>query len=139
MNNKSNFYEKSKMFNRPSALIKGFFNMKLNEKLKDKTAIDFGCGVGNDTQFLIENGFFVTCVDKNSRAKELVYEKIQDWDKYQFLNEDFKNVKLPKVDLFYSCLSLQFINPRDIDSVMKKINESINESGFFVRKFFRRR
>ena len=139
MDNKSNFYEKSKMFNRPSALLRGFFNMKLNEELKNKTAIDFGCGVGNDTQFLIENGFFVTCVDKNSRAKELVYEKLQDCNKYQFLNEDFKDVKLPKVDLFYSCLSLQFINPKDIDGVMKKINESINERGFFVRKLFRRR
>ena len=127
------------MFNRPSVLLRGFFNMKLNEKLKDKTAIDFGCGVGNDTQFLIENGFYVTCVDKSNKAKELLYEKLQNYDKYQFLNEDFINVNLPKVNLFYTCLSLQFINKKDIDAVMKKINESINEGGFFVRKFFRRR
>jgi trans-aconitate methyltransferase len=133
MDNKSNFYKKSQMFNRPSALLRGFFNMKLNEELKDKKAIDFGCGVGNDTQFLIENGFFVTCVDKNSRSKEFVYEKLQNSDRYDFLNEEFKDVKLPKVDLFYSCLSLQFINPMDIDSVMKKINDSINKRGFFVR------
>ena len=139
MCNKSNFYEKSKMFNRPSVLLRDFFNMKLNEKLKDKTAIDFGCGVGNDTQFLIENGFYVTCVDKSNKAKELLYEKLQNYDKYQFLNEDFINVNLPKVNLFYTCLSLQFINKKDIDAVMKKINESINEGGFFVRKFFRRR
>lgn len=139
MCNKSNFYEKSKMFNRPSVLLRGFFNMKLNEKLKDKTAIDFGCGVGNDTQFLIENGFYVTCVDKSNKAKELLYEKLQNYDKYQFLIEDFINVNLPKVNLFYTCLSLQFINKKDIDAVMKKINESINEGGFFVRKFFRRR
>ena len=139
MCNKSNFYEKSKMFNRPSVLLRGFFNMKLNEKLKDKTAIDFGCGVGNDTQFLIENGFYVTCVDKSNKAKELLYEKLQNYDKYQFLNEDFINVNLPKVNLFYTCLSLQFINKKDIDAVMKKINESINEGGFFLLIFFRRR
>ena len=88
---------------------------------------------------LIENGFYVTCVDKSNKAKELLYEKLQNYDKYQFLNEDFINVNLPKVNLFYTCLSLQFINKKDIDAVMKKINESINEGGFFVRKFFRRR
>ena len=81
----------------------------------------------------------MTCVDKSNKAKELLYEKLQNYDKYQFLNEDFINVNLPKVNLFYTCLSLQFINKKDIDAVMKKINESINEGGFFVRKFFRRR
>ena len=133
MDNKGNFYKKSQIFNKPSSLLRGFFNMKLNEKLKGKKAIDFGCGVGNDTKFLIENGFFVTCIDKNSKSKELVYEKLQNSNKYEFLNEEFKDVKLPKVDLFYSCLSLQFIKPVDLDNVMKKINDSIKESGFFVR------
>lgn len=133
MDNKGNFYKKSQIFNKPSSLLRGFFNMKLNEKLKGKKAIDFGCGVGNDTKFLIENGFFVTCIDKSSKSKELVYEKLQGSNKYEFINEEFKEVKLPKVDLFYSCLSLQFINPGDLDNVMKKINDSIKEDGFFVR------
>lgn len=133
MDNKGNFYKQSQIFNKPSSLLRGFFNMKLNEKLKGKKAIDFGCGVGNDTKFLIENGFFVTCIDKRSKSKELAYEKLQGSNKYEFINEEFKEVKLPKVDLFYSCLSLQFINPGDLDNVMKKINDSIKEDGFFVR------
>lgn len=126
-------YKKAQIFNKPSGLLRGFFDLKLNEKLKDKKAIDFGCGVGNDTKFLIENGFFVTCIDKNSQSKEIICEKIQDNHKYEFLNEEFKDVKLPKVDLFYACLSLQFIEPIDLDNVMNKINDSIKEKGFFVR------
>ena len=133
MNNKEKFYKQAQTFNKPSSLLRGFFNMKLNEKLKGKKAIDFGCGVGNDTKFLIENGFFVTCIDKSSKSKELVYEKLQGSNKYEFINEEFKEVKLPKVDLFYSCLSLQFIKPVDLDNFMKKINDSIKEDGFFVR------
>ena len=133
MDNKSNFYKKSQMFNKPSNLLRGFFNMKLNEELKGKKAIDFGCGVGNDTKFLIENGFFVTCVNKNSKSKELVCKKLQSSNKYEFLNEEFKDVNLPEVDLFYSCLSLHFIKPIDLENVMKKINESIKKYGFFVR------
>ena len=89
MDNKGNFYKKSQIFNKPSSLLRGFFNMKLNEKLKGKKAIDFGCGVGNDTKFLIENGFFVTCIDKSSKSKELVYEKLQGSNKYEFILQIF--------------------------------------------------
>lgn len=133
MDNKNNFYKKSQIFNKPSSLLRGFFNMKLNEELKGKKAIDFGCGVGNDTKFLIENDFFVTCIDKNSESKELVCEKLKSSNEYEFINEEFKDVELPKVNLFYSCFSLQFINPIDLDNVMKKINDSITPKGFFVR------
>lgn len=133
MDNKNNFYKKSQTFNKPSNLLRGFFNMKLNEELEGKKAIDFGCGVGNDTKFLIENSFFVTCIDKNSESKELVCEKLKGSNEYEFINEEFKDVELPKVNLFYSCFSLQFINPIDLDNVMKKINDSITKKGFFVR------
>lgn len=133
MDNKNNFFKKSQTFNKPSNLLRGFFNMKLNEELEGKKAIDFGCGVGNDTKFLIENGFFVTCIDKNSESKELVCEKLKGSNEYEFINEEFKDVELPKVNLFYSCFSLQFINPIDLDNVMKKINDSITKKGFFVR------
>ena len=104
MNNKEKFYKQAQTFNKPSSLLRGFFNMKLNEKLKGKKAIDFGCGVGNDTKFLIEIGFFVTCIDKSSKSKELVYEKLQGSNKYEFINEEFKEVKLPKVDFFIHVL-----------------------------------
>ena len=32
MDNKGNFYKKSQIFNKPSSLLRGFFNMKVNQK-----------------------------------------------------------------------------------------------------------
>lgn len=39
------FYQKLKKFNKPSNLIKGFFNQELYKKINGKKAIDLGAGV----------------------------------------------------------------------------------------------
>ena len=64
MKNIEEFYKKSNEFNNPSGLLIFFFNMNLDKELKQKIAIDLGAGTGNDAKFLIDNGFKVTCVDK---------------------------------------------------------------------------
>ena len=53
--------------------------------------------------------------------------------------DSFENVQLNKVDLIYSCFSLQFCNPEKINDVMNKIIKNIKKDGYFVRKFFRNR
>lgn len=40
-----NLYEKLIKYNKPSQLIRKFFNMKLDEKLSGKKALDLGAGV----------------------------------------------------------------------------------------------
>ena len=58
MKNSKEYYKVTKN-NPPSGLIRRFFTNKYNEKLSGNTAIDLGCGVGNDTEFLISKGFKV--------------------------------------------------------------------------------
>ena len=48
----------------PSLALRRFFLNNYNENFKGNTAIDLGCGVGNDTEFLISKGFEVTAIDK---------------------------------------------------------------------------
>ena len=69
MKNVDEFYESIKKINKPAPLLRGFFDMNLDKDLKEKIAIDLGAGTGNDTKFLIEKGFKVTCIDKEEKLK----------------------------------------------------------------------
>ena len=135
MKNVDEFYEKSKKFNKPSGLLRGFFNMKLNQELNEMVAIELGSGVGNDAKFLIDNGFKVTCIDKEEKSKEAIINKIGNSNNLKFVLQDFENIKLHKANLIYSCFSLHFCKPDKFDNLMNEIIKNIETNGFFVRKF----
>lgn len=135
MKNINQFYEKSKKFNKPSGLLHGFFNMQLDKELTEKIAIELGSGVGNDAKFLIDNGFSVTCIDKEEKSKEAIMNKIGMNDNFKFVLQDFENIKLQKASLIYSCFSLHFCNPNKFDVLMNEITKNIILNGFFVREF----
>ena len=59
--------------------------------------------------------------------------KIENKDKLKIIIDDFENVELKKVNLIYSCFSLQFCNPKKIDDLMQRITKSVYKNGFFVR------
>ena len=139
MKNVDEFYESRKKINKPAPLLRGFFDMNLDKDLKEKIAIDLGAGTGNDTKFLIEKGFKVTCIDKEEKSKEIITEKIEDKSSLEFIIGNFEDIKLHKADLIYSCFSLHFCKPDKIDNVMKEITTNIIKGGYFVRKFLRKR
>ena len=133
MENIKEFYNKSKKYGKPSRLLQSFFNMKFAETLEGNEVIDLGAGCGNDALFLIKKGFYVTCIDKEEKSKEIIENKIENKDKLKIIIDNFENVELKKVNLIYSCFSLQFCNPKKIDDLMQRITKSIYKDGFFVR------
>ena len=139
MKNVDEFYESIKKINKPAPLLRGFFYMNLDKDLKEKIAIDLGAGTGNDTKFLIEKGFKVTCIDKEEKSKEIITEKIEDKSNLEFIIGNFEDIKLHKADLIYSCFSLHFCKPDKIDNVMEEITTNIIKGGYFVREFLRKR
>ena len=139
MKNVDKFYESIKKINKPAPLLRGFFDMNLDKDLKEKIAIDLGAGTGNDTKFLIEKGFKVTCIDKEEKSKEIITEKIEDKSNLEFIIGNFEDIKLHKADLIYSCFSLHFCKPDKIDNVMEEITTNIIKGGYFVREFLRKR
>lgn len=138
MEKKYEFYEKSNKYNKPSKLLKRFFDMKLEGNLKNKIAIDIGAGVGNDAKFLLEKGFKVTCIDKEEKAKEIAISKIGDNENFNYIVDRIENIKLYESDFIYECFCLQFCNPQKIDRVMGEIIKNITQGGFFVRKLHRK-
>ena len=55
MTNWNDFYKKTLDIERPSLILKKFFDMNLDINKGNKKAIDLGCGSGNDTIFLLNN------------------------------------------------------------------------------------
>ncbi len=126
-------YYKETISAKPSKLLQKFWNMKLSEEIVPKTAIDLGCGAGNDTIFLLNQGFCVTAVDKERKVIDIIQNRLKDLSQLNFLIEDFEKVELHKTNLILANLSLFFCEPKYFHIFMKKIINNINKNGYFIR------
>lgn len=103
-------------------------------KLTGNTAIDIGCGAGNDTIHLLNNGFKVTAIDNESQVKELFQNRIEDDKNLEIIIDDFSKVQLHKADLIFANFSLFFVK-KDFNLFLENVIKSINKKGFFVGNF----
>ena len=134
MKNATQFYQNSIQKNIPSPLLRKFFGYKYNEKLTGNTAIDIGCGAGNDTIHLLNNGFKVTAIDNEPQVKELLQNRITDDKNLEIIIDDFSKVQLHKADLIFANFSLFFVK-KDFNLFLENVIKSINKKGFFVGNF----
>ena len=133
MENSKEYY-KATQKNLPSGLIRNFFIFKYNEKLNGNTAIDLGCGAGNDTEFLISKGFKVTAIDSQEEVKEFFSNKDLNKENLNLIVEDFSKVDLPKADLILANMSLFFVKD-NFEEFLRKSLEKVNKNGFIVANF----
>ena len=79
--------------------------MNLDTELKEKIALDLGPGTPNDTKFLIEKRFKVTCIDKEEKSSEEIPEEIlklveqrkiareeKNWEESDRLRDEINNL-----------------------------------------------
>ena len=133
MKNSKEYY-KATINKKPSGLIRNFFLKKYNEKLNGNTAIDLGCGAGNDTEFLISKGFKVTAIDSQEEVKEFFDNNNFDKSKYELIIDDFSKVELPKADLILANMSLFFVKD-NFEEFLKNLLGKVNKKGFVVANF----
>ena len=133
MNNPEKYYEAT-MNNKPSALIRKFFINNYNQKLQGNVAIDLGCGVGNDTTFLLDNGFKVTAIDQEEQVNEIIKNKNLNEENLKVIIDDFSRIEITKSDLLLANFSLFFVK-ENFDEFIEKILNNINSKGFFVGNF----
>lgn len=135
MKNPEKYYEAT-MNNKPSTLIRKFFINKYNQKLQGNVAIDLGCGTGNDTVFLLDNGFKVTAIDQEEQVKEIIKNKnlILNEDNLKVIIDDFSEIEISNSDLILANFSLFFVKD-NFDKFIEKTLKNINLKGFFVGNF----
>ena len=133
MKDSKKYYEKT-INTKPSALIKKFFINNYNQKLNGNSAIDLGCGTGNDTEFLLEQGFKVTAIDQEEQVKDIIKNKNLDKENLELIINDFSKIKFSNSDLILANFSLFFVK-HNFEELIEKILKSINVNGFFVGNF----
>ena len=108
-----------------------------NIKTTSGKAIDIGCGAGNDSVYLLKNGWNVISIDKENVeeriSKRLSFEELK---RFKFQKQNFEDMKLEDVDLIVANYSLPFCNNEQINDVWRNIVNNIKTKGYFVGNFF---
>ena len=133
MKNSTEYYQNTINVNKPSLLLSRFFKLKFTKKLKGNTAVELGCGAGNDTMFLLDKGFKVTAIDNNPQVKDILLKRAENNKNLEVIIDDFSKVQLNKTDLILANFSLFFVK-NGFDTLLKNVLQNINKEGFFCRK-----
>ncbi len=131
---KSEKYYDNTESNMPRKNVKYFIE---NMKIQPGKAIDIGCGAGNDTVYLIKNGWSVTSIDKEN-VEERISKRLnkEELTRFNFQKQELETIKLRMSDLIIANYSLSFCNKQEFNKMWKTIEENIVQEGYFVGNFF---
>lgn len=107
------------------------------DKYKVDSAIDLGCGSGNETVYMVKNGIKVLVIDRQLN-QDFILNRLSDSEKQliSFKESSFEDVELPKTKLLTAFFSIPFCNPNNFDELWTKIYNSIEDNGYFVGQLF---
>lgn len=119
-------------------VMKDYFYKKNQNNNFQYRAANFGSGSGREDIELIDNGWEVLSIDSCSASFEVIEKKtLNSIGKSSFFHGDFASVKLTKkYDLIMSFYSLPFGSKKDLDKILRNINNHIKLEGIFVANFF---
>lgn len=107
------------------------------DKYKVDSAIDLGCGSGNETVYMIKNGIKVLAIDRQLN-QDFILNRLSDNEKkmISFKESNVEDVELPRTNLLTAFFSIPFCNPNNFDELWTKIYNSIEDDGYFVGQLF---
>ena len=127
------YYKKTEN-SKPNFLLEKLIN---NVEIKQKNAVDLGCGAGRDTLYLIKNGFKVLAIDNEDTSK-IISKKLnsEELKRFRFKCQAFEDLEIEENNLLVANFSISFCNKNYFKSFWNKINNSILGNGYFVGNFF---
>lgn len=99
------------------------------------TAIDIGCGSGNDSAELLSRGWQVYAIDSAASVIDGVNKRLGSNRKFKARQGDIRLLRLPKADLIIGNYLIPFIPPHEVAKVWQKIITALKPGGRFVGQF----
>lgn len=137
----SSYYE-DKLYKEPRPLLIKVLDIFNSSLFKEKKALDLGAGVGNDTVYLLQNGWTVWANDKEEEAINILEARsdIQVYkNKLKLIKSDFNALPwdtLPTFNLVYAGYSLPFLNKNDFYKIWKKLINQLEPNGLIAVHLF---
>ncbi|MCH2089540.1 MAG: class I SAM-dependent methyltransferase [Pseudoalteromonas sp.] len=122
-------------------IVSNFFNFRSLQGKKQISVLDLGCGGGNHSLFVAENGARVTAADYSMAALEVVMQRAKERglaDLISTVQVDFEDFVLPdqKFDLVIDRLSVTHTSGKYAQDVYKKLYGSLNDGGVILSCMF---
>lgn len=133
MKNIDKYYENTKS-DQPTKNVEYFIK---NIKYKSGIATELGCGIGNDTIYLIKNNWKVIAIDKEN-LEERIRNRLKDDEqkRLKFQKQYFETIELQKSNLIIANYSLPFCNKNKFEELWNKIKTNIIKDGYFIGTLF---
>lgn len=101
-------------------------------RIENKNAIDLGCGIGQDTKWLLDKGFDVTSSDISERALNRLKELIPN---SKTMQHDIKE-ELPfednSIGLVNANLSIHYFSMEDTIKIFNEVHRVLAPEGLFI-------
>ncbi|MCL5012036.1 MAG: methyltransferase domain-containing protein [Patescibacteria group bacterium] len=102
-------------------------------------ALDLGCGNGNWSLFLANNGFNVIAIDNKDYVIDNLFKKTSE-EQLSITTQkvDFRNFSFSKNEysIILAMYSLCFLKRSDVFEMIKKMQNSVTKSGFIIMTLF---
>ncbi len=98
------------------------------------TALDLGCGAGRDTRYLLDQGFYVTAVDREAAALALLADLPAE--RLRLVKSAFEDFTFEHYDLINAQYALPFIQKGQFDAVFARLKAALKSGGIFTGQFF---
>lgn len=126
-------FHKLTLGNPPRELAKKLLPFIKNDSL----ILDCGCGAGNDTFYFISHGHKVIALDnKASVLKDRISGLIDIENKVIVKQTDIIDFEIPKIDCFYSSLTLSFLSRKDFYNIWNKIISELDSETIIAVNIF---
>jgi SAM-dependent methyltransferase len=103
-----------------------------------RTAIDLGCGSGDDALALLAWGWSVVAVDQQPAGLDLLRDRVpaHSAGQVQIVCASFTEATLPRAHLIHASYSLPFCAPGDFPDAWAGIRRALAPGGIFAGQLF---
>ncbi|TCM67070.1 tellurite resistance protein TehB [Acinetobacter calcoaceticus] len=97
-----------------------------------RTAIDCGCGAGNESAYLLANDYRVDAFDADITATQICAKRFIDQPQYSICQNSFENYIYPKASLIVALYSLFFCPEAYLEATFHKMTAALPIGGLLV-------